>query len=117
MQYNTDFNIQDNNGNTPLHIAANLYNKSLLHNYRDNTTYESYWFIFTCKIYGAKNYIRNNENKLASDYHEEIYKLLLNTIRRRIKKIIANEKIKAFLLRYVILHPKSKYIRRLVNKF
>jgi ankyrin repeat protein len=60
--------------------------------------------------------IRGNY-KRAIEFHEKTYEIISYNVMERLKKVLARDRIKKFLLKKIVLRPDSKYIQRLVNDF
>jgi hypothetical protein len=90
-----------------------VYNAFILACLRKKYKLIEYFLTLSPKIY----YINSIGNKMTYYYNHKVYKLLYDHIISKIKKIFAKDIIYKFLLKKVILHPQSKYIKRLVHTF
>jgi hypothetical protein len=129
LENGADPNQQDHEGQTLLHVI--FMTMSLYRNYSD--------MIKILLNHGAKLSIVDNSGKSCIYYYHDylkfidiysnnriiptdntyknIYNIMYRHIIEKIKKLLARDRIKKFLLKRVVLCPKSKYIQRLANNF
>jgi hypothetical protein len=122
LEHDVDPNEQNSEGYTLLHLLFLGTNYShdtikLLLNYNAKIDILNIHNETCMKIIYDSIIIYTFANETMSEFIKDTCDIIYCHIINKLKKVLAKEKIKKFLLKKIVLCPKSKYIQRLVKSF